>query len=225
MMNQAGATSASFEKMPFGNFSKQGLEAISQGFDVYSKMTKSIFKIVMPSQEVDQEDIIAKWRHLASGNSTEAIDLFVDTLKTFGSPIPGGFKWWENVVNAWKDMSKGKTFMPSLKQSREASDALLAKWMKNSETFFKDMQDCLQKFVALHPSAQANHNDPQLMYKDWLDSSQEYYEARCRARYHFIKEQGKAYFEFLNSLLPESREATIMIGDKPANKKKVNLDS
>jgi len=224
-MNQSGTTSASFQKIPFGNFPKESLEAISQGFDVYSKMTKSIFDIVMPSQKVDQEDILAKWRRLASGNSTEAVDLFVDTMRTFGSPIPGGFKWWENVVNAWKEISKGKTFMPSLKQSREASDTLLAKWMKNSETFFKDMQDCLQKFMASHPSAPSKHSDPQRMYKDWLDSSQEYYEARCRARYRFIKEQGKAYFEFLNALLPESRDVAVAAGGNPSSKKKVKLDS
>jgi len=222
-MNESGATSASFEGMPFGNISKRGLEAASQGFDLYTKTMKSLFGIVLPSQKDDQEDILKAWSNAAFGNKNKIVDVFVNALKAFGSPIPDGFKWAEDVTNTWKNMSKGEIPLPSLQQSREASDALLKNWIKNSETFFIDMQDCLKQFMNTQQSVMLKGNDPQQIYKVCIDSSEECYNAIVRARHSFTVEQSKAYFEFLNSFLPENQEVRSKTDDMPGKKKKEKM--
>jgi hypothetical protein len=186
------STSEGYSKM-----SKESIEMLFQGLDMYNKITRSWLEFAELSYKQKPEDILKTWTESFTGIYKDLIEMSSRPFRLMGLPNLPGKASWEEVFKTWqKFVESAPMGMVPPQEGMEEYIKLSKEWQENYSKFYNAWLDYLQKMGETYKSTMERSGDGQML-KSSLESS----ESLMDAWVSFVTTETKELFQYWKSMM------------------------
>ncbi|MFB3925455.1 MAG: hypothetical protein ACE14T_05320 [Syntrophales bacterium] len=205
-MTEKGMKWDTFFKLP-----KETFELMSNGFDMYNRITKSWMDYIDLTSRGRPEDLMKNWMESYRNIYKDMFDMFSKPFKiTEGSektPWQGAFETWQQLL------SKAPAGRLTPENGIEEFIKFSRQWQESYMKVFNAWLDFLEKAAASYKADKEKGAAPEDIWKSCLKSSEDFLQQWTQ----FVSEQTKAFFR-LQSAVAEEKE--VQPEKKGASRKK-----